>query len=201
MTYTLIAPLGKGGGDILSVLGQYHIVQVVLLPAAEHQKYADRLRRALEKVRMPVLVEVVLGSFMDSLISVIKSRSSSSIIIHAGCAGESAAIAAVSVGYMFGVKVIAGNGQQQVELPVMRMGYREMLSEKKKGVLRIIAAKGVLSSLEALAAETNMSLPLVSYHLYGNAKTKGLLSLGLVHVLTQNGKTQVSLSALGKLLA
>jgi hypothetical protein len=47
-----------------------------------------------------------------------------------------------------------------------------------------------------------MSLPLVSYHVNGNAKAEGLLTMGLVEThLGPRGRTQVMLTELGRLIA
>jgi hypothetical protein len=55
-------------------------------------------------------------------------------------------------------------------------------------------------SLEALSKKTKMSLQLVSYHIHGNEKSKGLKKLELVELTEVKGKTKVCLSTMGKLM-
>lgn len=52
--------------------------------------------------------------------------------------------------------------------------------EKFKMPVDIVKIKGNISSLEQLSKKTNMSLPLISYHVNGSSKSEGLKDLGLI---------------------
>lgn len=88
-------------------------------------------------------------------------------------------------------------------LPVLKFSYYRLLPERKLAILNFLKTQpDCCASLEDLAERTKMSLPLVSYHVNGNSKAEGLLTMGLIETqLGQRGKTQVMLTELGRLLA
>ena len=45
-----------------------------------------------------------------------------------------------------------------------------------------------------------MSAPLISYHINGNLKSKGLKEMGLIETKEEKGRLYLKLSTLGKLL-
>lgn len=197
MTYTLIAPIGKQSKQLFSALAKYHFTQVIILVEPQFEKTAQRIKQALEKVHITVKVQKI-GNIFSDLVQLLKSRDNTFTILHAGCSNQQNAAATICAGYVFGIPSLS---DQLSLLPIMRLGYHEFLSIKKQDILRILGIKGTFSSLEGLAKEVNMSLPLLSYHIHGNVKSKGLVYLGLVHTRQESGCTQVFLTDLGKLLA
>jgi DNA-binding transcriptional ArsR family regulator len=56
------------------------------------------------------------------------------------------------------------------------------------------------NSLDELSKATNMSLPLLSYHINGNLKSDGLKDLGVVETEENSGRLTIQLSMLGRML-
>lgn len=86
-------------------------------------------------------------------------------------------------------------------LPVLKFSYYRLLSDKKLKILQVLAQdKTCCQSLDELGKRSKMSLPLISYHVNGNLKSEGLVSLGLVETSERDGKVAISLTMLGRLL-
>ena len=83
-------------------------------------------------------------------------------------------------------------------LPVLEYSYYDALSGRKIEILRLLMER--LMSLDEISKKTRMSLPLISYHINGNNRSKGLIMLGLIEKANENRKKGVRLSALGKLI-
>ncbi len=197
MAYTLIAPIGKNSKHLFTVLKDHHITSVILLCAKEYEGVASRVGRALQKVQISARVDVIATSLSESLLPLLKNRDNTFTLLHAGCADQDAAITTISAAYLFGIPVFAVQQNIVSELPLLRIKYNDIISGKKQDILKVIASKGVFSSLDLLAKEVNMSVPLVSYHIHGNAKSKGLEALGIVETRSENGYTKISLTKLG----
>lgn len=85
-------------------------------------------------------------------------------------------------------------------LPVLKFSYYRLLTDKKMSILKTLSKPNCCVSLEDLSKKTEMSLPLISYHINGNLKSEGLKEMGLVEAEEKRGKVEVKLSTLGKML-
>jgi hypothetical protein len=54
--------------------------------------------------------------------------------------------------------------------------------------------------MEELSKLAKLSLPLIAYHLKGNKDSQGLIDMNLVEIQRIDGKLQLTLSDLGKLI-
>jgi hypothetical protein len=87
-------------------------------------------------------------------------------------------------------------------LPILKLSYNEIVSDAKIKILQAIdSSGGAIESLEELTKITNFGKPLLSYHIQGNAESKGLVQLGLVDVeRLERGRSRIVLNTLGKML-
>ena len=76
----------------------------------------------------------------------------------------------------------------------------KLISDKKMMILKTLHDNNCCSSLDQLSKATEMSLPLISYHINGNLKSEGLKDMGLVQTTEEKGRVAVELSSLGKMI-
>ena len=84
-------------------------------------------------------------------------------------------------------------------LPIMKLSYYNELSENKLKILKELDVEDY-KSLAELHKELKMSISLLSYHINGNYKYKGLKEHRLVEVKEKNNNLLVKLSEMGNLL-
>ena len=103
--------------------------------------------------------------------------------------------------YVYGITAVAVMGENVMMLPIVRLSYYKAISPRKLKVLELLFKKrNCCASLEQMANELNMSLPLVSYHINGNQKVDGLKQMGLITTVESRKKTEVTLNSLGEML-
>ena len=84
-------------------------------------------------------------------------------------------------------------------LPIMKLSYYNELTTNKMKILKNLETLEY-TSLKDLSSKTNMSISLLSYHINGTLKYKGLLGLRLIEVKEKGKILLVKLSDLGSLL-
>jgi hypothetical protein len=111
--------------------------------------------------------------------------------------------AALAASFVNGLKAFHVEGDKVMMFPVLKFSYYRLLPEKKLNLIKFLKGQpDCCSSLEDLSERMGMSLALISYHVNGNAKVEGLVSQGLVELHKgPGGRTQVMLTALGRLIA
>jgi len=81
----------------------------------------------------------------------------------------------------------------------MKLSYYNELSESKLKILCNLSKEEHIN-LTDLGKKTKMSVSLLSYHLNGTLKYKGMISLRLVEVKEKNKNLMIKLSEMGSLL-
>ncbi|PLW79961.1 hypothetical protein C0585_04705 [Candidatus Woesearchaeota archaeon] len=100
-----------------------------------------------------------------------------------------------------GIKVFTRQNDELILLPIYKFTYYRELTDKKKEILELLfEAEGQEMGLETLSEKTNMSLPLISYHINGNQKSEGLKELGLVTSREEKGRSYIHLTSMGRML-
>ena len=112
--------------------------------------------------------------------------------------------AALSSAFINGIKAFGMDSTHTIPLlmPVLKLGYSEIISEAKIKILKAIdSAGGIIGSLDELEELSGFGKPLLSYHVQGGKDSKGLAGLGLIEVEKgERGKISATLTTLGKLL-
>ncbi|MFH0971035.1 MAG: DUF6293 family protein [Candidatus Micrarchaeota archaeon] len=193
------------GSDILyRGLREFASEKVVLLSEASHTDDVARIKRDLEKLKIPVVAETILKRVsmeeVFSRIARIRDREQGSKIIVNVDTDSTSSCIALSAAFVNGVQAIGVLDDKIIAYPIMKFSYYNALSDRKMMLLQTISKKGTFESLESLSNEVKMSLPLVTYHVRGARDKPGLEELGLIETKRNRGRIITNLSPLGKLI-
>jgi DNA-binding transcriptional ArsR family regulator len=203
----IIAPVNPEteSSVLFSPIREFPTEKLILLAYPEGVVKAEGFREDLEKLSVPVsIVKVnpkdnIWEDFFSAVADVLEGQESEDVIINISTADRVSQCALTNAAHVNGIRAIAVIDGNIILLPILRLSYSNMLSDKKIRLLRKLSDAKCISSLEDLAKSTNMSLQLVSYHINGSERSKGLLELELVETEEQKGKIRVCLSTMGRL--
>jgi len=106
---------------------------------------------------------------------------------------------ALSASFANGLKAFGVKNDKAMMLPIMKLSYYNELTENKLKILQELNLENYIS-LKDLHKKLGMSISLLSYHINGNYKYKGLIEYRLVTVRERNNQLFVKLSEMGNLL-
>ncbi|HEV2227169.1 MAG TPA: helix-turn-helix domain-containing protein [Nitrososphaerales archaeon] len=207
MRYNIVAPLGENLQSLFAVIREFPTEKIYLISTGKHREKLDELKAVADKLRINVQVVDLKGSLLEGMFKIfaqIKSAvDENSLLVDISSGDNLENCAALSASYVNGLKALAIMEDKLMMLPVLKFSYYRLLPERKLAILTFLKTQpDCCSSLEDLAERTKMSHPLVSYHVNGNAKAEGLVTMGLIEThLGPRGKTQVMLTELGRLIA
>ncbi|MFH1750116.1 MAG: DUF6293 family protein [Candidatus Micrarchaeota archaeon] len=207
MKTIMVAIVGEDGDapDVLyRGLREFSSEKVVLLSEKGHSGKAEAIRRELERMKIPVVIESLLNrtsmeEVFGRLARINERENGNKVIVNVDTDYMSSCIA-LSSAFVNGVQAIGVLHDKIIAYPIMKFSYYNALSDKKMEVIKTISRKGEFESLEAISRELKMSLPLVTYHIRGSRDKPGLEELGLVNTRRNRGKIITTLSPLGKLI-
>jgi hypothetical protein len=207
MKSTMVAIIGSDAdsSDVLyQGLREFSSEKVVLLAEGGHMNSAEKIKRDLEKMKIPAVLEPLetrtsMEHIFARLARIRERENGNKIIINVDTDYMSSCIA-LSAAFVNGVQAIGVLDEKIIAYPIMKFSYYNALSDRKMLVLKTIAKKGKFESLESLSSEVKMSLPLVTYHVRGTRDKPGLEELGLIETQRNRGKIITNLSPLGKLI-
>ena len=201
--HIMIAPLG-GDTDALFVgIREFSTEKVILI--SDDLKKTEPIIKDLEKFKIPVLVKEMKGHAWEEMFrivgEVVQTHDSNNVLMNVSTGDQMMSCAALSASFVNGIKAMAVDNSEVMILPVLKFSYYKMLTDRKMDLLKTIYNDAqCCASLEQLSKITEMSLPLVSYHVNGNLKSDGLKDLGLVETTENSGRTSITLTTLGRLL-
>lgn len=207
MKYNIVAPLGDNLESLYAVVREFPTEKIFLISTGKHRERIDELKAVADKLRIDVQVVDLKGGLLEGMFKTFAQIRSAvnedSILVDVSMGDNLENCAALSASYVNGLKALAMMEDKLMMLPVLKFSYYRLLPERKLAILNFLKTQpDCCSSLEDLAGRTKMSLPLISYHVNGNAKAEGLLTMGLVEThVGPRGKTQVMLTELGRLIA
>ncbi|MEK6826293.1 MAG: ABC transporter substrate-binding protein, partial [Nanoarchaeota archaeon] len=152
----------------------------------------------------PLTVDDIIYTF-EAISDIKKSEKDKPLLINVSTGDRDTRCAATSAAFVNGIRAFAVEGNEAMLLPILKFSYYKMLTDKKLDILRVLYENKdnedrCCASLDELGKRTNMSLPLISYHINGTMKSEGLKELGLVETVEKKGKMEISLSMMGRLL-
>lgn len=205
MKNIVIAPVGDNIDSLYVGLKEFPTEKIILITPEDKIAEANNTKKELEKFKMPVDIVNIKGNIWEEMFKIIsnikKAQNNNNIVINVSTGDPTTRCAATSAAFVNGIKAFSVDGDHAVLLPVLKFNYYKLLTEKKMSILKsIYEEKDCCSSLEQLSKKTNMSLPLISYHVNGTSKSEGLKNLGLIETEEKRGKIAVNLSMLGRLL-
>ena len=203
-----IAILGDNENAVSIGLRNFPTHKLILITPNQTVEKANKLATKLHDIHN-LTIEIVktkddnLPTILGTITQTIQQNADSfqEALINVGSANRNQVTAGIAAAYLYGVRAFDVTGEDPVLIPVLRLGYREMVSGVKLEILRTLEKVGQVNSLEELARASNYGKPLLSYHIKGTEQTRGLLGLGLVEVKhLKQGRLQVKLTTLARTL-
>jgi hypothetical protein len=207
MKYNVIAPAGDSFDSIYVGIREFPTEKIFLIHQPHDFGKVEELRKELEKFRIGVQPVEVKGMLMEGMFrafaQVRRAAGEESVLVNVSSGDKMSSCAALAASFVNGLRAFHVEGDKVAMFPVLKFSYYRLLPERKLGLIKFLKGQpDCCSSLVDLSKRTEMSLALVSYHVNGNAKVEGLVSQGLVELhLGPGGRTQVMLTALGRLIA
>lgn len=204
--HVIIAPIGGDNDPIFMGIREFPTERVVLITEDKYKKQAEIVAKDLDRFKIPAIIEKTQGPIWEEIFRIVQETTQSAseneeVIINVASGNGLTNCIATSAAFVNGIKAFGMNDDGQVAvLPVLKFSYYSLLSDKKMGLLKLLAEDDCCKSLEELGRRAKMSLSLVSYHVNGNLKSDGLKQLGLVETFDKNGRVHIQLTTLGKLL-
>jgi hypothetical protein len=206
-----IATFGKDKEGILTGIRNFPIHKLILLHYKDDTKLVEEFAGSLRStLGIPVSLRLIahpdiIRSAMEHVSEIIKTEGSSyeQVLINVSAGDKMIGCAALSCAFVNGIKAfgtdMAGN---PMLLPILKLSYNEIISDAKIKILQAIDMEGgAVESLDKLTKHSEIGKPLLSYHIQGNAESKGLVQLGLVDVeRLERGRTRITLNTLGTML-
>ena len=207
MTSTAIAVIGpdRDASDVLyQGLNKFPAEKIYLLCEQKNFDKTKGVEQELKKFHTATEILLTTPTSFQQMFKVVgqikEGNPKSQVIVHVDTDYASSCVA-LSASFVNGVQAIGILEGKLIAYPIMRFSYYTALSDKKKELLKKIYEKKQFNSLEELSKDTNMSLPLTTYHVRGNKKAEGLEQLGLVETTRIQGRISFKLSQLGILIA
>lgn len=206
MKHVIIAPVGDNIEDLFVGIKEFPTERIVLISEIAKAKDAEKAKTDLEKFKIPTQIKYlkndghVWEQTFEAVAEIAKLEKDNSLLINVSTGDRDTRCAVTSAAFVNGIKAFAVEGSEAMLLPILKFSYYKILTDKKIGILKTINENDCCASLEELSKKTEMSLPLISYHINGTLKSEGLKELGLVETSEKNGKVAVTLSMMGRLL-
>lgn len=202
MAYTIIAPVGDNLKALFVGMKEFATKEVILVTPKKKFKDAKKLTKKLDMFTIPSRIIEIEENLMEETFRVFgelcEQYNPDDLIVNVATGDRMSTCATLSAAYANGLKAIGVMGDKTMMMPIMKLSYYNELSENK---LKILAAIGEdYIPLNKLAKEIKMSLSLLSYHINGNYKYKGLKEYRLVDVKEESKVVNVRVSDMGKLL-
>jgi DNA-binding transcriptional ArsR family regulator len=203
-----IATVGKDPEGIVVGIREFSVTKLVLLYTPAEIEDSHDLAQRIAPLRLDIERHIIKD---DPLISTLREVTRvlrddgpkfDDVLVNISSGSRLMVISTLCAAYINGARTVYVSNRTIIELPILKFGYSEQLSDSKIGILAAIeAAGGEVSSLSALSRSSNVEKSLLSYHLRGGRDTKGLEELGLVSIkrLSQ-GRLGIELTPIGKLI-
>ncbi len=204
MKIIIIAPLGGDVEALFTAIREFQTEKIILIPEEGKLKDAEKVKKDLEKFRIPAEINELSKHTIESMFEEIKhianKEKGKQLAISLGSASKRLSCAATAAAFVNGIRAFDVVGDAIEPLPVLKFSYYDMLSEKKMRIIKALKETESIDSLEKLSKKIGLGPSLVNYHIYGNEKNPGLKELGLVEIARKNGKVAIELSTMGRLL-
>lgn len=204
MGYTVIAPLGDNVKALYVGIKEFPTDELYLLTPKSRYDEAKEVEKKLELFSIPVYIIETKEELMESMFfqfsKILKGRNEDDVVVNVASGDKVSSCVALSAAYANGLKAFGISENESMLFPVMKLSYYKELNDTKNEILKALDDKDYISIAD-ISRKTGLGKSLISYHLNGTKKYKGLLDLRLVDVKEDRNKNYVKLSNLGNLLA
>lgn len=203
MGYTVIAPVGDNLKALFIGMKEFPTERVFLISPKKYCPAAKKVKKKLEEFTITVEVKEIKDNLMEEMFRTFGEICSlydhDDIIVNVATGDRMSTCAALSASFANGLKAIGVEGNMCMLMPIMKLSYYNELNENKLRVLKELSAEDYIA-LNELSKKLDMSVSLLSYHINGNYKYKGLKEFRLVDVKETNKNLLIKLSDMGNLL-
>ncbi len=203
MGYKVIAPIGDNPKALFAGLKEFPTEKIIMITHPENLKEAKKLERKLEELTIESEIREINGNLLHEMFrhfgEVCNKYEHDEIVVNVATGDKTSTCAALSAAFANGLKSFDIANNKPVLLPIMKLSYYNELSDNKLRILKCLNADDFIS-LKELSEKLNMSISLLSYHVNGNFKNKGLQEYRLVEIKENRKNVFVKLSDMGSLL-
>ncbi|MAF50640.1 MAG: hypothetical protein CMH64_00980 [Nanoarchaeota archaeon] len=203
MGYKVIAPVGDNLQALFIGMKEFPTEKVFLITPISKLKEASDLSKKLEEFTIETEIIETKGNVLEEMFKAFGRLTSlydgDELIVNVATGDKLSTCAALSASYANGLKAFGIMENKPMLLPIMKLSYYNELSENKLKILKHMNQNTCLP-LKQLSDNLNMSISLLSYHINGNHKHKGLKEFRLVEVEEEDKNMCVKLSDMGNLL-
>ena len=203
MGYKVIAPVGDNLDALFLGMKEFATEKVFLITPKENMKKAKKLQKKLSIFSIPAEIIEINGSVLECMFSsfgeICAYNDHDDIIVNVATGDRMSTCAALSAAFANGLKAFGIVGGKPMLMPIMKLSYYHELTDSKLKILTNLSSDEFIN-LTDLGKKIGMSVSLLSYHLNGTIKYKGLRSLRLVDIKEQNKNLFVKQSDLGNLI-
>jgi DNA-binding transcriptional ArsR family regulator len=203
MGFTVIAPVGDKTQALFIGMKEFPTERVYLVTPSERLDDARQLVKQLDNFTIKSkIVEMgpnLLEEMFKAFATICSVHEHDDLIVNVATGDRLSTCAALSAAYANGLKAFGVMGDRTMILPIMKLSYYQELSENKMRILHALDATEY-KSLKNVSQDLKMSLSLLSYHVNGNYKHKGLKEYRLIDIRDKNKSVLIRLSQMGKLL-
>ena len=203
MGYKVIAPVGDNIRALFVGIKEFPTEKVFLLTPNEYLKEAKKYSRKLSEFTIKSEIIELPRNNLEEMFEVFGKICSENdpdeIIVNVATGDRMTTCSALSASFANGLKAFGVENDKTMLLPIMKLSYYNELSENKLKILQELSVEDFIS-LQDLYKKLGMSVSLLSYHINGNYKYKGLKEYRLVLVKERSKKVFVKLSDMGNLL-
>lgn len=203
MGYIVIAPVGDNPDALFLGMKEFATEKVFLITPKDNLQKAHDLQKKLAIFSIPAEIIQVNGNMLECMFSsfgkVCANNDNDNIIVNVATGDRMSTCAALSAAFANGLKAFGIDNGKPMLMPIMKLSYYHELTDSKTKILTNLSENESIN-LTNLAKKTGMSVSLLSYHLNGTPKYKGLKNLRLVELEEKNKNILIKLSNLGKLI-
>ena len=203
MGYKVIAPVGDNLDALFIGMKEFATEKVYLITPKENVKKAQKIEKKLDQFAIETIIIEVSGNMLENMFSsfgkIVAQNDIDELIVNVATGDRMSTCAALSAAFANGLKAFGVVDKKPMILPIMKLSYYNELTTNKMKILKNLETLEY-TSLKDLSSKTNMSISLLSYHINGTLKYKGLLGLRLIEVKEKGKILLVKLSDLGSLL-
>jgi hypothetical protein len=205
MTFVMIAPAGPALENIVSALKTFKVEQMYLITPMKYRKDVQEKRALFEKKGIDVKTIELGSNYWEDFFRITKEtvelHPNNEYVMHTTTGDCYLRMVATTAAFLNSIKALCYDNQETKLLPLFNFTYHDTITDKKRHILTVLEEDiTCCRSFEELAQKTGMSLPLISYHINGNLKSKGLKTLGLVETHEDGGRINVNLTQQGVML-
>ena len=203
MGYIIIAPVGDNSKALFVGMKEFPTEKVILLATKEHLKEANKLSKKLEEFTIKTEIKELHDNILEETFKIFANLcsiyDSENLIVNVATGNHMTTCASLSAAYANGLKAFDVMGNMTVLLPILKLSYYQELSENKIGILKALSDKE-FEPISMIANKLKMSISLLSYHINGTGKYRGLKDHRLIETKMVDKNLYVKLSSMGSLL-